>query len=175
LSGPHLLRAYTAAQLGLVAGDERVTVLGATTGRFAGPSVLVHLPTARSCLAGLLREVETVVVTDEPHPDPATLSIIDDMLAEFPDTGAAALTRWVPATEALKLERDGIIRVGVDRSTVVAVRCPEVIDRDALTRALDTAGAGVWINPTAEVARIGGRVRLFDRGMIVRPHFPDKP
>lgn len=166
MSSPHLLRPYTASQLGLVAGDESIVVLGATSGRFAGPSVLVHLPTARSRLDSLARNAEVVVFTDEPHPDPATVSVIDDMLAVFPETGADALTRWVPATEALKVDENGRIARGVDRSTVIAVRCPEVISRKALSRALDGAGSGQWISPTAEVARSGGRVRLFEPGMV---------
>ncbi len=164
VSSPHLLRPYTATQLGLVAGEEEVAVLCATSGRFAGPSVLVHLPTARTRLDWLSSGVEVVVFLDEPHPDPATTSTIDDMLAAFAETDAAALTRWSPVTEALKVEKDRMILRGIDRGSVVAVRCPEVIARDALTVAMETAGAEQWVNPTAEVSRSGGKVRLFEPG-----------
>lgn len=166
MSSPHLLRPYTAAQLSLVSGDHRVVVFAVQSGRFAGPSVLVHLPTARSRIDWLAPEVETVVFTDEPLPEPMTVSRIDDMLAVFAELEADALVQWLPATEALKLSADGVIRRGVDRSTVVAVRCPEVIDRRALERALELAEDDGWVSPTAAVARAGGKVSLFEAAMI---------
>lgn len=166
MSSPHLLRPYSAAQLSLVAGDNRVAVFGVMGGKFAGPSVLVHLPTARARLDQLAADVETVVFTDEPLPEPATVSRIDDMLAVFPDLGVDALTQWLPATEALKLASDGRVEEGVDRSTVAAVRCPEVIDRHILTRALSEETEDSWVSPTAAVARVGGRIAFFEPNMV---------
>lgn len=173
MSSPHLLRPYNAAQLSLVSGDDRVAVFGVMGGRFAGPSVLVHLPTARARLDQLAPHVETVVFTDEPLPEPATVSRIDDMLAVYPELGVDALTQWLPATEALKLASDGVVASAVDRSTVAAVRCPEVIDRGILTRALAEQWDDNWVSPTAAVARIGGRVAYFEPSMIpdwLHPH-----
>src|SRR5690606_32797860 len=72
MASPHLLRPYTAAQLSLVSGDERVAVFAVLSGRHAGPSVLVHVPTARSRLDWLASQVEVVVFVDEPIPEPAT-------------------------------------------------------------------------------------------------------
>lgn len=166
MASPHLLRPYTAAQLSLVSGDERVAVFAVLSGRHAGPSVLVHVPTARSRLDWLASQVEVVVFVDEPIPEPATVSRIDDMLTVFPELGVDALTQWLPATEALKLTQDGIIRRGVDRSGVAAVRCPEVIRRPALARALDAAGDENWLNPTAAVAATGGSVAFFEPSML---------
>lgn len=166
MSSPHLLRPFSAAQLSLVSADHRVAVFGVMGGRFAGPSVLVHLPTARARLDQLASDVEVVVFTDEPLPEPVTVSRIDDMLAVFPDLGVDALTQWLPATEALKLASGGVIESTVNRSTVVAVRCPEVIDRAALTRALEEVDGEQWVNPTAAVARIGGRVAFFEPDMV---------
>lgn len=166
MSSPHLIRPYTAAQLSLVSGDHRVSVFAVQSGRFAGPSVLVHLPTARSRVDWLAPEVDTVVITDEPLPEPATVSRIDDMLAVFAELEADVLAQWLPATEALKLSSDGTIVQGVDRSTVVAVRCPEVIDRHALARGLEAAGDEGWVSPTAAVARVGGKVALFEPTMV---------
>lgn len=166
MASPHLLRPYTAAQLSLVSGDHRVAVFGVSGGRFAGPSVLVHVPTAQARLDWLAPDVETVVFSDESLPDPATISRIDDMLAVFPDLEAVALTQWLPATEALKVERGGVIERGVDRSAVAAVRCPEVIARLTLARALASCGESVWVNPTAAVAAIGGDVAFFEPNMV---------
>jgi hypothetical protein len=167
MASPHLLRPYTAAQLSLVSGDERVAVLAALGNRYAGPSVLVHVPTARSRLDWLSGQVEVVVFVDEPIPEPATVSRIDDMLTVFPDLGVDALTQWLPATEALKSTRNGVIQRGIDRSGVATVRCPEVIRRPILARALDEAGDDeTWLNPTAAVAAIGGSVTFFEPSML---------
>lgn len=166
MASPHLLRPYNAAQLSLVSGDHRVAVFGVMGGRFAGPSVLVHVPTAGARLDQLGPEVEVVVFTDEPLPEPATVSRIDDMLAVFPDMEVDALAQWLPATEALKLASGGMIERGVDRSTVVAVRCPEVIDRRMLARALQALERENWVSPTASVARIGGTVAFFEPTMV---------
>lgn len=166
MSSPHLLRPFNAAQLSLVSGDQGVAVFGVMGGRFAGPSVLVHLPTARARLDQLSPDVDTIVFIDEPLPEPATVGRIDDMLAVFSDLGVEALSQWLPATEALKLGREGVVERGVDRSTVVAVRCPEVIDRQALARALAEENTDNWVSPTAAVARSGGRVALFEPSMV---------
>lgn len=166
MSSPHLLRPFNAAQLNLVSGDHSVAVFGVTGGRFAGPTVLVHLPTARARLDQLAPEVEVVVFTDEALPEPATVSRIDDMLAVFPDLGVDALTQWLPATEALKLGSGGIVERGVDRSTVVAVRCPEVIARAPLTRALASEDQETWVSPTATISRHGGKVAFFEPSMV---------
>jgi hypothetical protein len=166
MASPHLLRPYTAAQLSLVSGDERVAVFAVLSSRFAGPSVLVHVPTARSRLDWLANQVEVVVFVDEPIPEPATVSRIDDMLTVFPDLDVDALTQWLPATEALKSTRDGIIQRGIDRSGVAAVRCPEVVRRSTLARGLDAAGDETWLNPTAAVASVGGSVAFFEPSML---------
>lgn len=166
MSSPHLILPFTPAQLGLVAGDETTTVLAVTSGRFAGPTVLVHLPTALARLDWLSPEVEVIVFIDEPQPDPPTIGTVDDMLSVFPHIDTEALIHWVPSTEALKLESDGVIASGVDRSLVVSVRCPEVLSRQALEGALRSAGSETWVNPTNEVARAGGRVRLFEPGIL---------
>lgn len=166
MASPHLLRPYTAAQLSLVSGDHRVVVFGVNGGRFAGPSVLVHFPTAQARLDWLAPEVEIVVFSDESLPDPATISRIDDMLAVFPDLEVDALTQWLPVTEALKVAHEGVIGKGIDRSTVAAVRCPEVIDRQALARALAASGESTWVNPTAAVAAVGGSVTFFEPTMV---------
>jgi hypothetical protein len=152
MASPHLLRPYTAAQLSLVSGADRTAVFSVLSGRFAGPSVLVHVPTAQARLNQLPRPVEVVVFIDEPLPEPPTVSRIDDMLTVFPDLGVDALTQWLPATEALK--------------TVASVRCPEVIRREALSGALDMAGDRTWLNPTAGVAAAGGTVAFFEPSML---------
>lgn len=166
MASPHLLRPYTAAQLSLISGDHRVIVFGVSGDRHAGPTTLVHLPTARSRVEWLHPDVEVVVFTDEPMPDPAAVSRIDDMLSVFPDLEVDSLAQSLPATEALKLAEGDRLVGGVDRSQVAAVRCPEVIARTSLARALEAATERAWISPTAEVARIGGRVAFFEPAML---------
>lgn len=166
MSTPHLLRPYTASQLSLVHGDERVVVFGVAGGRYAGPSVLVHLPTLRSRLDWLAPSVDTVVFIDEILPEPSTVSRIDDMLAVFPSVGAEALTQSLPATEALKQISDGVVERGVDRSAVFAVRGPEVTDRPTLTRGLEMASVEGWASPASLVGRAGGRIAFFEPTMV---------
>lgn len=166
MASPHLLRPYTAAQLSLVNGGDSVAVFSVLSGRFAGPSCLVHVPTARARLDWLPERVEVVVFTDEAIPDPATVSRIDDMLAVFAELDSDSLTQWLPATEALKLTDEGVIRRAVDRDGVGAVRCPEVIRRSTLSRALDAAGDETWVNPTAVVAATGGSVVFYEASML---------
>lgn len=163
MSSPHLIRPYSAAQLGLVSGDETVVVFTVLGDRFSGPSVLVHVPTVRSRLEWLDSVVSTVVFVDEPVPDGATLSGIDDMLTVYADLDCDALARVVTSTEALKRVEHGHIVGAVDRSTVVAATCPEIVDRRRLESAL--SGDEVWANPTAELARSGGIVRFYEPSM----------
>lgn len=167
MSSPHLIRHFTAAQLSLVADHQGVAVLAAGGDRYGGTAVLAHLPTLRWRLDWLDGAVTTVVVIDDVLPDAATIGRIDDMVTVYLDLEVDALTDWVPATEALKVERDGVVDHGVDRSDVVSGRCPVVFDRAVLTRAVTAADDDViWIDPTAAVARAGGRVALFEPSML---------
>lgn len=166
MTSSHLLRPFNASQLGLAVGGSDVVVFASAGDRRLGPSGLVHLPTLLGRLASLGAGISTLVFVDELLPDGALLGRVDDMLLVYPDLGTAALAQWVPATEALKVVADGRIERGIDRSGTVAVRCPEVVDRAALTRALDTTTATMWVNPTAEIARAGGRVTLFEPSML---------
>lgn len=166
MSTPHLLRPYTANQLSLVHGDERVVVFGVAGGRYAGPSVMVHLPTLRSRIDWLAPAVETVVFSDEILPEPSTVSRIDDMLAVYPTLEVEALAQSLPATEALKQISNGIVARGVDRSAIAAVRSPEVTDRATLERGLAAADSEGWASPTALASRAGGRVAFFEPSMV---------
>lgn len=162
----HLIRPFSASQLGLAAADDDVVVFASGAERRLGPSSLVHLPTLHGRLAALGPAVTTIVFVDDALPDGATLGRVDDMLLVYPDLQAQALVQWVPATEALKLVTKGRIERGIDRTGAITVRCPEVVDRASLTAALDSTEASMWINPTAEVARAGGRVALFEPSML---------
>lgn len=161
MSSPHLLRPFPARQLGLVEGDDRVLVFGVLGGRYSGPTPLAHLPTLRRRCAELNAQVEILVFVDEPQPDAATVARIDDMLAEFED--GDALVCYQPATEAMKVIESGKVVRGVDRSSLLAVRSPEVVRRRALERAMEGA-TDTWVNPTGLIADSGGDIRLFPKG-----------
>lgn len=137
-------------------------------GRFAGPSVQVHAPTLARRVEELPRHIDTVVFIDEPVPDGAVVATVDDMVAEFAELGVDVLARSVGATEAIKRVEGDEIREGIDRSTLVSVRAPEVIRRAALERAVGTLGETLWVNPTALVAAAGGKVALHGRPLAPR-------
>ena len=169
MTSPHLLRPFSSRQLSLVEGEGRVVAFGVLGGRYAGPSVEVHAPTLIRRVTELPRSIATVVFFDEPVPDGATVATIDDMLAVFVESsGVEALIQYVAATEAVKRVDSGVVEEGIDRSALVAVRCPEVIDRRSLEEALPVIGDRIWVNPTAMVATAGGRVALY--GGAVTPH-----
>lgn len=166
MTSPHLLRPFSSRQLSLVEGDGQVVSFGVLGGRYVGPSVQVHAPTLIKRVRDLPRSIRTVVFFDEPVPDAATVSTIDDMLAEFEEIDAEVLVPYVAATEAVKRVEGDLVAEGIDRTSLVSIRCPEVIDREALVEATTALTDELWVNPTAEVAAIGGRVRLYGHPLV---------
>ena len=158
---PHLLRPFSSRQLSLVSGDGKVLVFAVLGGKFAGSSVQVHVPTLARRVEQMPHHIDTVVFIDEPVPDGAVVATIEEMLIEFEGSPADVLAHYVPATEAVKhVEADTVVE-GIDRSSLVAVRSPEVIRRPALETAVDGVGDVAWVNPTALVASAGAKVSLF--------------
>lgn len=140
---------------------------GVLGGRYAGPSALVHAPTLIKRVSDLPVSVRTVVFFDEPVPDAATVATIDAMLAEFAKADTDVLAVGVMATEAVKrVDARGSVLEGIDRSALVSIRCPEVIDRKALADAVRHLTDELWVNPTSLVAAWGGKVRLYDRPLV---------
>lgn len=170
MASPHMLRPYSSRQLSLVAGEGRVVVLAILGGRFAGPTALVHLPTLQQRLDSLPRYIETVAFIDEPVPDGAVIATVDDMIETFLDLDVDALAQYVPASEAVKRVSGDRISENVDRSSLVAVRAPEVLRRTALFEATRGPFDGQWANPTALVAGAGGSIRFSSAGTVL--HLP---
>ncbi len=162
MSSPHLIRPYTSRQLSLVEGDGRVVAFGVLGGRYAGPAVEVHALTLARRVRELPGEISTVVFFDDPVPDAATVALIDDMLASFAVRSTDVLARHAPVTEAVKRVERGAIAEGIDRATLVALRCPEVIDKAALRRAVELIGDRTWVNPATLVAEAGGRIQAYE-------------
>lgn len=161
MTSPHLLRPFSSRQLSLVAGDGQVMVFAVLGGRFAGPSVEVHVPTLIHRIQTLPRHIHTLVFVDEPVPDAAVVALVDDMVDEFLNTEVDVLCQQVAANEAVKRVTGDRVVEGIDRSALVAVRAPEVIRRDTLERAVAAVVDRQWVNPTALVAGAGGRIRFY--------------
>ncbi|MDX1448030.1 MAG: hypothetical protein R3246_03110, partial [Acidimicrobiia bacterium] len=141
MSGLHMIRPFSARQLHLVAGDGLVEAFAVLGGQTRGPSVDVHVPTLRRRMRDLARHIRTIVFFDEPVPDGPLVALIDDMVEDFVgDASLDVLAMGVPATEAVKWVEDDVIVSEVDRSRLVRVRCPEVVDRAALDEALEDVG-----------------------------------
>jgi 2-C-methyl-D-erythritol 4-phosphate cytidylyltransferase len=159
MSSPHLLRPFPGRQLGLIEGDDAVAIFGVLGGRYAGPTMLAHVPTLIRRINELTTEIKVVVFVDEPTPVSATVARIDAMLAAFDD--ADALVCFQRPNEAVKEVAGRTVLRGVDRSQLAAVVSPEVILRSSLQQALERERPELWVNPTALVAAGGGRVKLF--------------
>lgn len=157
-----MLRPFSARQLHLVAGDGRVEAFAVLGDRWRGTAVDVHVPTLRRRMRDLSADIETVVFFDEPFPDGALVALIDDMVEAFDRVDCDVLAYAVPATEAVKWVEEAIVVRAIDRSSLVSVRCPEVIGRARLEAALDGMGDAMWANPTEMVVADGGSLSLFD-------------
>lgn len=166
MTSPHLLRPFTSRQLALVEGDGQVMAFGVLGGRYVGPSIQVHAPTLIKRVHDLPRSIRTVVFFDEPVPDAATVSTIDDMLAEYEALSAQVLVPYVAATEAVKRVQDQLVAEGIDRTSLVSIRCPEIIDRAVLDHAVETLSDELWINPTALVAAQGTKIELYGHPLV---------
>jgi hypothetical protein len=117
--------------------------------------------------------VERVVFIDGSSLGAATVATIDAMLGAMgPEDG---LVQFEMAAEAIKLTRelqiDGtepeeaplLIYRGVDRSTVLSFRPPEVLRASALLAALATPPSEAWVNPAGLVVANGGRIETYPR------------
>jgi len=162
MSGLHMLRPFSARQLHLVAGEGRVAAFAVFGDRCRGPTVDVHVPTLIRRMRDLPPDIETVVFFDEPVPDGALVALIDDMVDMFSENDLDVLAAGVPATEAVKLVEDGFITDAMDRSTLVSVRCPEVIRRSTLDNCLTAVSDRTWVNPTELLVASGASVRIYD-------------
>ena len=170
MTSPHLLRPFTSRQLALVEGDGRVMAFGVLGGRYVGPSVQVHAPTLIKRVRDLPRSIDTVVFFDEPVPDAAMVSTIDDMLAAYAQLEVDVLVPYVAATEAVKRVQGEVVAEGIDRSSLVSIRCPEIIDRSVLDRTVTALGDELWVNPTALIAGRGGRIELYGHPLVPSRH-----
>lgn len=165
MSSPHLLRPFPSRQLGLIEGDDRVVVFGALGGRRLGSTLLVHSPTLLFRLDHLTDEVELVVFVEDSPPDAATVATIDDMLATMGSEDG--LVQFQLAAEAIKLTKGAgsqrFVGQGIDRSTLVSFRPPEVLRASALIAAVTEPPTDLWVNPAGLVAANGGRIATYPR------------
>jgi 2-C-methyl-D-erythritol 4-phosphate cytidylyltransferase len=120
------------------------------------------VPTLRRRMRDLASHIRILVFFDEPVPDGALVALIDDMVEVFAESSDAVLAIGAPFTEAVKWVDDGFVVGEVDRSRLVTVQCPEVVDRDILEAALSTLDDEVWVSPASLVVSAGGSLRIFD-------------
>ena len=166
-----LLRPFTSKDL--ERSHDRVVVFGVLGGRRSGSTVLVHSPALLVRLNELADDVERVVFVEGSSPDATTLSTIDAMLSAMgPEDG---LVRFQMSAEAIKLTKerhmDGttlrpavLIDRGVDRSTVVSFRPPEILRISALAAALAKPPAEDWVDPAGLIVANGGWIETYPGG-----------
>lgn len=166
---PQLVRSFSSRQLSLVSGRGRVVVFAVLGGGYIGRSLQVHVPTAARLVGQLPPHIETVVFIDEPVPDAALLSLIDDMIAERESLEVDIVANYVPAVEAVKRVEENRVLEGIDRSKLVAVRPPEVVSRRMIEQSIRRLGDTQWVNPSALVSSHGGSLALFSGSHVVHP------
>ena len=157
-----MLRPFSARQLHLVAGDGRVVAFAVLGDRRRGSSVDVHVPTLLRRMRDLAPDIDTVVFFDEPVPDGALVALIDDMVDAFTESDCDVLAIGVVATEAVKWVEDDRVVSGIDRGRLVTVRCPEVVGRAVLDRALSHLADQTWVNPAELVVSAGAGLHIYD-------------
>jgi hypothetical protein len=162
MSSLHMLRPFSARQLSLVAGEGRVVAFAVLGGRRRGTSVDVHVPTLHRRMRDLEDSVEAVVFFDDPVPDGALVALIDDMVDAFMEGKCDILAVGAPATEAVKQVEGDAVAGEIDRSTLLTVRCPEVVSKSVLDAALRQVGDLVWGNPTEIAVAAGAKLQIFD-------------
>lgn len=143
-----------------------------------GPTILVHSPTLLLRLDQLDDAVEVVVFVEDSPPAAATVAIIGDMLAAMGSEDG--LVQFEVAAEAIKLTRGPAVRDstpktgrtpgspvfinhGIDRSTLISFRPPEVLRASALVAAVTIPPSELWVNPAGLIAARGGRIETYPR------------
>jgi hypothetical protein len=164
MSSLHMLRPFSARQLSLVAGEGRVVAFAVLGGRRRGTTIDVHVPTLLGRMRDLPAIIDTVVFFDEPVPDGALVALIDDMVDAFSQLDTDVLAVGAPVTEAVKWVEEEMVRAEIDRSTLVTIRCPEVIRRATLDAALASVGDRLWVNPVELVMEAGASLQLHEPG-----------
>lgn len=167
MPSPHLLR-LESPEL----ENDRVVVFGVLGQRWSGPTLLVHSPSLLFRLDQLADHVGRVVFVAGSSPDATTLATIDAMLGAMGTEDG--LVRFEMAAEAIKLTRRPqvdratarllvLIERGVDRSTVVSFRPPELLRTSALMAALAMPPSDEWVNPAGLIVANGGRIETYPR------------
>src|SRR5687768_5039233 len=162
MPSPHLLR-LESHEL----ENDRVVLFGVLGQRWSGPTLLVHLPTLLAHLEGLADHVGRVVFVAGSSANATTLATIDAMLGAMGSEDG--LVRFEMAAEAIKLTRKlqvdratsqlpVLIERGVDRSTVVSFRPPELLRTPALRAALAMPLSDEWVDPAGLIVANGGRI-----------------
>jgi hypothetical protein len=121
-------------------------------------------------LSQLGDEVDLVVFVEE-SPDAGVVAVIDDMLAAIGSEDG--LVQYEMVTEAIKLTRGQLLSHGIDRSTLVSFRPPEVIRAVALLAAVADPPPGLWVNPAGLVAANGGRIETYPPMPFLAAPAPD--
>ena len=166
MADPRYVQSFDPEELGLEGSLEgEIVAFSVPKKTDDGSGVMVHTGEMLRRMAELPARVAVIVFLDEPAPDNATLGQIRDMLTQYAKRKAHALVRHVAATEAVKRIEDGLVAEGVDRSSLVAVRSPEIIDRSILEKALAAVNDRMVASPTALVAAVGGVIALFDTAL----------
>ncbi len=86
--------------------------------------------------------------------------LVPAMVERYSTADADALVAVRTVNEAVKRVHDGIVSTGLDRTGIVTVAGPEIVDRAALEAALSDPPDSI-IDPAAAVAAYGGRVLPF--------------
>jgi len=162
MTSPHLLRPFSARQLSLVSGGDRVAAFSILGGNFRGPSAQIHGPTLVRRVRDLSSDSEIVVFFDVPVPDGSMVSAVDDMVSMLEESNLDVIAIAIPATEAVKRVEGGVVAEGIDRSDLISLKCPVVIRRESLENLVAAVGEAAWVDICQFASGCGDRVGFYE-------------
>lgn len=103
--------------------------------------------------------VREVAFSSDPAPSPREEEMMRSMRTLLVK-GAHAVATVRPVSEAVKVVEDGWVVGSLDRTALVSITLPIIVDRSALSRLLSVPGANMTVDPIQELIKAGGAVRV---------------
>ncbi|MDE0235289.1 MAG: 2-C-methyl-D-erythritol 4-phosphate cytidylyltransferase [bacterium] len=138
-----------------VLGHTAVFAPPGVTSRRGGLAIATRA--VKEALGRLPPTVRTVAITGTGEPQPG--EEFDDMAADL-DKGWDAVVSGRPVSEAVKLVEAGWVTGSLERSGLVSIVPPILVDREVLEGVLKDLSEDGWIDPIEAVIAAGGKVGI---------------
>ena len=118
---------------------------------------MVSTRDVKEALGSLPATVRTIAITGSG--EPPSIDDLDAMAVDL-ETGWDAVASGRPVTEAVKVVEAGWVTGSLDRSGLISVSPPILIDREVLGSVLSDLSEDAWIDPIQALVAGGGKVRI---------------